>query len=84
MKDIKVRWIIPQAVEHFDPNGLSLGWLNQYEHNDLRIQIRENKAEGYYMMFEDNQFDINKDGKIVGPIPRGLYGLFSDQLTELI
>lgn len=46
--------IIPEVHEFFDPNGKSLGWLNEYEMYDLCMQIKDENAEGYYFTDEDD------------------------------
>lgn len=61
---IKVKKYEVQTVEHFDPNGNSLGFLNEYENADLRGQIAEEKASGYYLMFNGEKIEIQPNGKI--------------------
>ena len=53
-----------QVVEHFDSDDNSLGFLNELEHLDLRCQIAEEKAEGYYLIFNDEKVFIRSNGKI--------------------
>lgn len=55
-----------QRVEHFDNNGNSLGFLNEFENLDLRCQIAEQNVSGYYLMFNDKKFDIQPTGRING------------------
>ena len=62
--EIKVNKIEPQTVECFDNTGKSLGFLNEYEFNDLRAQIAENKAEGYHIVFNGKKKEILPTGKI--------------------
>ena len=47
---IEVKKIVPQVVEHFDPYGNSLGYLNELECLDLRVQIAKNKISGFYVV----------------------------------
>ena len=61
---IKVKKYEVQTVEHFDPNGNSLGFLNEYENADLRGQIAEEKASGYYLMFNGLKIPIESNGRI--------------------
>jgi len=61
IKPIKIE---VQTVEHFDPEGKSLGFLNDFENIDLRRQIAENKAIGYHLIFNGEKIDILPDGKI--------------------
>jgi hypothetical protein len=69
---IKVKKYEVQTVEHFDPDGNSLGFLNEYENADLRCQIAEEKASGYYLMFNGLKIPIEPDGKIINR-ETGLY-----------
>ena len=62
--EIKVNKIEPQTVECFDNTGKSLGFLNEYEFNNLRAQIAENKAEGYHIVFNSKKKGILPTGKI--------------------
>lgn len=81
---IKVNKIEPYTCEAFDPQDNSLGFLNEYEFNDLRIQIRKAEAEGYYMKREDGEICvINSKGKLAN-WPRGFYDTTEYQLMELI
>lgn len=61
-----------QVVEHFDSEDNSLGFLNNLEHLDLRCQIAEQKAEGYYLMLNDKKIIIKSNGKPES-WPVGLY-----------
>ena len=72
----------PQVVEHFDPNGNSLGFLNEYESLDLRCQIAENKAEGYYLIFNDEKYPIQSNGRI-SHWPYGLFDTLSGLFSRL-
>jgi hypothetical protein len=61
---IKVNKYEVQTVEHFDNNGNSLGFLNEWENADLRCQIAEKKASGYYLIFNGLKIQIESNGKI--------------------
>lgn len=59
---IKVNKINHNLAEHFDPNGNSLGFLNELEHLDLRLQIAQENAVGYYAVIPDEEyFNENKE-----------------------
>jgi predicted ATPase len=79
---IKINKIEPLVVEHFNPNGESLGFLNEFEHNDLKIQIVEHDVEGYYLIFNDVKITINKDGNC-SSFPYGLYDVTQRQFALL-
>lgn len=71
-----------QTVEHFDNNGNSLGFLNELENIDLRIQIAEQKVSGYYLIFNGIKIDIEPDGKI-NNWEIGLYDINEILLSKL-
>jgi hypothetical protein len=80
---IKINKIIPQTVEAFTPDNISLGFINEYEFNDLRIQLKENKVDGYYLMFNDLKHQIDKDGRL--PLwSKGFFDLQENQLMKLL
>lgn len=80
---IKINKIEPVTFKAYDPNGNCLGYLNEYEFNDLRIQICKEGASGYYMIFVDRRIEIRPDGTLDG-WPNGFYDLHEIQLSELI
>jgi len=80
---IQINKIIPQTVEAFDPDGNSLGFINYFEYNDLRIQIIKEKAEGYYMMFNGERIDIDRDGD-VNSWRIGFYDMCNIQINEMV
>ena len=65
-------------VEHFDPQGNSLGFLNELENIDLRTQIMEADVDGYYMMFNDKRIELPSNGDM-SAFPRGMYDLMMQQ-----
>lgn len=71
---IQVKKYAEQSYEHFDSNGKSIGFLNEFENLDLRCQIAEQSAKGYYLVFNDKKIEINENGKLVN-CPSDLYGL---------
>jgi hypothetical protein len=52
--------------------------------DDLRVQIKENKASGYFFMFNNKRYDIQPDGRIYPEYPRDLYREVTDLLTKLV
>ena len=61
---IKVNKYEVQTVEHFDNNGQSLGFLNEWENIDLRCQIVEQRVSGYYLIFNGLKIQIDCNGKL--------------------
>lgn len=80
---IAVNKIIPQNWEAFDPENNSLGFLNVFECNDLRIQIATEKVDGYYFKFNDRRIYIKSNGKLDG-WPNGFYDMYEYQLRKLL
>lgn len=87
---IKVNRIEVQTIPHYDNNDNCLGFLNQYESNDLRGQIAEQKASGYYLIFNDEKIVIQPNGKILNwasglydNMEKGLARIFTAQLKEI-
>ena len=80
---IQVNKIVPQTVELFNHQDESMGFINQYEFYDIRIQIKKEQSEGYYCIFNKEKLFIDKNGKIK-IWPKGFFDLFDEQLTELL
>ena len=79
---IQVNKIIPQVVEHFDPEGNSLGFLSYEEHLDLLVQIKKDQVFGYSLEFGERIL-IDKNGTLED-YPVGLYETITNYLFELI
>ena len=83
-KPIVAKTILSPRIKAFDPDDQPLGELNEYELNDLRIQIKTNKAEGYYVLSgaENSKIYIDTNGKFDGyPVE---LELFENQLDKLL
>jgi len=61
---IKANTYKVQTIEHFDNEGNTLGFLNEWESADLRCQIAEQNVSGYYLMFNRSKVQIEPNGKI--------------------
>lgn len=80
---VKINRIPPQTVEVFDPNGNCIGTANEYEFNDLRIQILKERAKGYSIKYNGEMLEIDPwqglwDFKV------GLFDLLEKQYVDLI
>lgn len=80
--------IIPNKIkshkfEHFDPEGNSLGFLNEIENLDLRYQIAKENAIGYYIIFEDKKINIDNNGNC-DEWPKGMYDQMLPIFCKLI
>ena len=61
---VVVNHITPQTVELFDPQNNSLGFVNEYELGDVKIQIAKYKLSGYYVKFEERKLRIDHFGTL--------------------
>jgi hypothetical protein len=80
---IVINKIEPQTVELYTPDNISLGFVNEYEFNDIRIQIKQKQVDGYYCMFNGHRFNIDKNGRSKDWVV-GFFDLFDNQLDKLI
>lgn len=80
---IKVKRIIPFTCEWFDPNGISIGFLNDFEFNDLRIQVRNGQVSGYYAIYNKTKIEMTRNGRCTVWLD-GFYDMFDKQLSELL
>lgn len=76
-------------AELYDQNNTFLGLIkNEYQLNDIRIQIKKQQLEGYYLIFIDeksfkHKLLIDKSGRICA-WPKGFFDLTQNQLFELL
>jgi hypothetical protein len=80
---IQYNKIEPQNVEIWNSDGF-FARVNEYEFNDIRIQIKKEQAEGFYVLLNDIQYFIDKDGRIIDWPKEGLFNTINDQLEELL
>jgi len=62
MSRIKINRIKPPTVSLYNPDGEYMGEVNIFEFGDIRIQICEHKARGYYVKNKGEDVEINDDG----------------------
>lgn len=79
---IQVRIIHPQQVHLYNPEGKCIGLVNEFEFNDVRIQIAEQKLEGYYVVHNDTLYRITQYGTIAN-WGTGLFDMIENQLSTL-
>lgn len=80
--DIKINKIEPETVEIFR-NGEFFGIVNEYEFNDLRLQIAESSSIEFSLKFEDEFYTINQYG-VVLDYPEGLFETLMDQAHDIL
>jgi len=81
---IRVKKFETQVISHYDPDDKLLGSLNIDESYYLRIQIVENKAEGYYALYNGQKLMIDPITGNFNPYPKGLYDTTSYLARQLI
>ena len=80
---IKINHIPPQTVcLYHECDGLVGVDLNEHELNDIRIQIKEGKLEGFFVMFGGEKITINSMGQLSN-WPDGFFDLLIKQLMQL-
>ena len=65
---IEVINISPPVCDLYDPEGVFMGEINEYEFYDIRSQIKKEQVEGYYCIFNlphnnEYKFNIDKNGR---------------------
>jgi hypothetical protein len=80
---IKVNKYEVQTIEHFDSEGNSLGFLNHLESIDLRTQIAQQRAEGYYVLLNNSKIMIDSTAHFDN-WGNGLYDLECELLRKLL
>jgi hypothetical protein len=68
----------------YGPDGTFLGVIDSgIILNDVRLQIKRQKLEGYYILFKNHIITIHSNGRL-NHYPDGFYDTWSNQLFELI
>ena len=82
---VKINNIVEPVVKLYDSNDVEVGLITNYlQLNDVRLQIKRQKLEGYYVIFgEDYKISIYSDGSMSG-WPDGFYDLIDKQLEEFL
>ena len=81
--DIVINRIKPQKVRLYDPENQYMGMVNEYELNDILIQIKQNHIGGYYVKFNRQKIEIRHDGRIQRP-PIGFFDLMDNQMEKIM
>ena len=81
---ITINQFIDPVSELFAPDDTKIGDLiSSFQVNDICIQIKKEKIEGYYILFEDVKIPISKDGRIIYS-PKGFYDIQRNQMREIM
>lgn len=75
-----------QKVEVYSPDGVFFALVNEYELYDIRLQIKNQEVEGYYILFPVdgvmNRIDINIKGQL-SDWPKGFFDM-TDYYLQLL
>lgn len=80
---IQIKTIIPPTVIVYNPDGVELGTVNEYEFLDIRVQIKKAQVFGYYLIFKGKKVRIDKNGELED-YPNGLLDTMTDYYFELL
>jgi predicted ATPase len=84
MTEIKINKVEEPTCSLYDPNDNLIGEINStLVLNDVRIQIKNNKVSGYYIMWKGITIRIDKIGNLK-EWPKGFYDILDDQLMDLL
>lgn len=62
---LKIKKVVPETVLIYHDEYGFIGEANEYEFDLFRIDIKENKLEGYYVLKDDTQYHIDRKGVLV-------------------
>lgn len=72
-----------ETVPLFDPDGNFIGNIeNELAFNDVRIQIMKKSLKGYYIMWNEEKYEIDHNGRMRNWPP--IYECLESQLTTLL
>lgn len=75
--------INPRVVLVYNPLGENMGYFNEYEFNDLLVQIKRMQIEGYYCHWDATDYPITKDGKVKNFNAFNMLDKLMDKLFDL-
>lgn len=81
---IKINQFVEEPVTCYDNQDNCIGTARtELEFLDFRAQIREHKVSGYYIIFKNNKYEIDSNGR-VKDYPDNLFPDYQNQLIRLI
>ena len=84
MKTVKINKFIEPTCKLYNQEGEIGDIESELSLNDVLVQIKQQKLNGYYIMFDNNRINISDDGKVDAQ-PKGFYGdKIEEQLTYLL
>ena len=68
----------------YSPKGVKVGTIyNSDALVSVRAQIKEQQAEGYYLKYNDDVINIDKNGNL-SKYPKGFFESFGDNMAKLV
>ena len=80
---ITYKKIPTQKVEVYSPSGVFFALVNEHELQDIRLQIKNQEVDGWYIVFNSERIDINIKGQLSN-WPKGLFDLTDYYLCLLL
>jgi len=81
---IKINDIKDPAVDLYDPEGNKVGTIEtMLQFDDVRLQILKQEVSGYYVIWEGEKIEINKDSTL-NRWPNGMFDVTEKMLAEMI
>ena len=78
----KFNKLLPETHQIYHEDDGFIGDMDYFEFKDFIIQIMNEQASGYYVLFNGCNLYIDKDGR-VDNWPNDMYGLIDEQLRKL-
>lgn len=84
---IKIKNFPVEKYPLYSPNHELVGYVDYFQFLDVRIQVKEHRLEGYYIVYakaeQDCVITLTPDGG-TDRYPLGFYSLIDDQLDSLL
>lgn len=61
---LQIKKVIPETVDVWHDEYGFIGEANEYEFGLLRIEIKRNELEGYYVLKNGTHYHIDKNGNL--------------------
>lgn len=81
--EVTIPNIKPLTVDFYNPKGELQGKINEYELNDILIQLKNNYVSGYYCLFNGEKVYI-LEGGVIHAQPIGFFDTIENQLHQLM
>lgn len=82
--DIVVDNFINEPAILYSPNGQLVGYIHNSDAlANVRAQIKEKQVDGYYLKYNDDHIDIDKNGNL-SDYPDGFFESYGNDMAKLV